>query len=304
MYMLLIKGSFHLSGRTAPDGDTIPFVPDYVGEWKLVRGCKKLQPARDGHVDVRLEGIDALETHYSGSYGEEKHQPAKLGDAATDALLTWLGFGDIRRTPDPKYPHDDISATPDTVPGYILTRGTDTYGRCVSFVGRGTEPPGASGYELDVGVKRLKETANHHLVAEGLAYPMFYAGLDPELRRELAAAKELAKAGIGKGIWNMAADAMGDVTLTGAKITGMDSITDDVVILPKLFRRLKEYLSLGNTTLESFRTYLAGGTEDKFLDLTQVNPKEQTGLHNLVEITDTNTVRMTLPSEQILFTPK
>lgn len=37
-----------------------------------------------------------------------------------------------------------------------------------------------------------------------------------------------------------------DLTLTGVKITGMASLTadDGAVILPKLFRRLKEYLDL------------------------------------------------------------
>ncbi|MFF0474463.1 nuclease [Streptomyces sp. NPDC004284] len=303
MPMLLIKGSFHLSGFTAPDGDTVPFIPDYVGEWKLVRGCEKPQPARDGHVDIRLEGIDALETHYSGNYGDEKRQPAKFGDQATDALLTFLGFSDIRRTPDPHHPHDMISATPESVPGFILTNGADVFGRCVAFACVG-EPPGASGYELDVSVKLLKErTANYHLLSEGLVYPTFYEGLLPVLRNALADGKAEAQAGVGKGIWNIATDSMGDVTLSGAKITGMDSITGDVVILPKLFRRMKEYFSLGNTTLDALPAYLAGAA-DKFLDLTQTDPKEQIGLHRIVEITNGNTVRMTIPSEKILFKPK
>ncbi|MEU1229941.1 nuclease [Streptomyces sp. NPDC005828] len=303
MPMLLIKGSFHLSGHTAPDGDTVPFIPDYVGEWKLVRGCEKPQPERDGHVDIRLEGIDALETHYTGNYGDEERQPAKFGDEATNALLTFLGFRDIQRTPDPHHPHDMISATPESVPGFILTNGADVFGRCVAFACVG-DPPGASGYELDVSVKLLKErTANYHLLSLGLAYPTFYQGLLPVLRDALADGKAEAQAGIGVGIWNTTADAFGDVTLTGAKITGMQSITDDVVILPKLFRRLKEYFSLGNTTLDAFPAYLAGAA-DKFLDLTQAKPKEQIGLHRIVEITDTNTVRMTLPPEKILFKPK
>ncbi|MEV0368810.1 nuclease [Streptomyces sp. NPDC050636] len=302
MPMLLIKGSFHLSGRTRPDGDTVAFIPDYVGEWKLVRGCHKPEPAKDGHVDVRLEGIDALETHYKGNYGTEERQPRKFADAATDTLLTWLGFTDIRRTVDPENGHENISATPDRVPGFVLTRGSDTFGRCVALVGRGV-PPGASGYEIDVKTRLLKQTANHHLLTEGLAYPTFYSGFPADLRRELAAATQQAQAGPGKGVWNTTSGSLGDVTLTGAKITGMSSITDDAVILPKLFRRLKEYLSLGNTSLTCLPAYL-GGAADRFRILSADPPRFLTGLHNIVEITNSETVKMTHPSEDLLFDEK
>ncbi|MEU3354624.1 nuclease [Streptomyces sp. NPDC037389] len=303
MSMLLIKGNFHLSGHTRPDGDTIPFIPDYVGEWKLVRGCHTPAPGPDGHVDVRLEGIDALETHYSGNYGTEERQPRKFADAATDALLTWLGFSDIRRTPDPDTGRETISATPNSVPGYILTRGSDVFGRCVALVVPGV-PPGASGYEIEVKPKLLEKTANQHLLAEGLAYPTFYSGFPDELRRALTAAALAAKADPGKGVWNVTAGALGDVTLTGAKVTGMSSITEDVVILPKLFRRLKEYLSLGNTSLACFPAYL-GGAADKFRTLSGDHVSTLvTGLHNIVEITNGETVKMTHPSEELLFDEK
>ncbi|MEV5969543.1 nuclease [Streptomyces sp. NPDC051921] len=304
MPMLLIKGSFHLSGRTSPDGDTLPFTPDYVGEWKLVRGCEKPEPAWDGRVSVRLEGVDALETHYDGVYGELARQPRELGDAATNALLKWLGFRDIRRVPDPKKPGlENISAIPETVPGYILTSGTDAYGRCVAFVGRGA-PPGPSGYELNVSKELLRETANHHMLTQGLAYPMFYSGLPRELREELAVAALQAKAAPGRGVWRR--DANGetvDVTLRGAKVIGMTSITDEAVILPKLFRRLKEYLSLGGTTLDSFPAYL-GGAMDRFRILAPNPSDELVGLHHVVRVVNGGTVLMTHASEDLLFIEK
>ncbi|MFD0366493.1 thermonuclease family protein [Streptomyces sp. NPDC127114] len=305
MPMLLIKGSFHLSGRTSPDGDTLPFVPDYVGEWKLVGGCRKPQPTREGRVNVRLEGVDALETHYDGVYGEVERQPRELGDAATNALLEWLGFRDIRRVPDPQHPGvENITATPDRVPGFILTRGTDVFGRCVALVGKGA-PPGASGYELDVRDKLVRETANHHMLAEGLAYPTFYAGLPRDLREVLAEAALQAKTAPGKGVWKR--DANGetvDATLRGAKVVDMTSITQGAVILPKLFRRLKEYLSLGHTTLDCFPAYL-GGNMDAFRILRPTpSPGELVGLHNVVKVVNGGTVLMTHAAEDLLFVEK
>ncbi|MGW0424970.1 hypothetical protein [Streptomyces sp. NPDC003015] len=64
MPMLLIKGSFKVSEKAKPDGDTVSFIPDNVADWKLVPGCKPILPAADGHAN-------ALETHYGGNYGSD-----------------------------------------------------------------------------------------------------------------------------------------------------------------------------------------------------------------------------------------
>ncbi|MFF4444167.1 thermonuclease family protein [Streptomyces sp. NPDC001502] len=291
--MLLIRGSFRVNGGAKPDGDTIPFIPDNVADWKLVPGCTGVLPKADGRASVRLEGIDALETHYTnGSYGPERHQPLKFAHQAADALLTWLRFTSIQR-------HDDetVTTTPDKVPGYILTSGTDMFGRCVALVGRGT-PPAYSGYRIDVDKEKLERTANHHLLSLGLAYPTFYEGLPVDLRDALkAVALEAKESTPPKGLWAK------DVTVEGAEIDGISSITDNdtgVVILPKLFRRLKDYFDFDpeNCSLGGFPAFLAGGG-DKF----RILPGDEvlTGLHRVVEITDDQILRMTHPSEDILF---
>ncbi|MBL1097677.1 nuclease [Streptomyces coffeae] len=285
MPMLVIKGSFHVKGGAKPDGDTIPFTPDHPTDWKLVPGLRKVVPKADGHANVRLEAIDALETHYSGQ-GPEVHQPLPFAHAAADELLNWLGFTDVHRNPD-----ETVTATPDSVPGFILTRGADIHNRCVALVGRGA-PPAASGYEINVGVPLLRKTANHHLLTLGLAFPTYYAGLPSTLRDELTVAVDQAQAAPAKGLWPS------DVTMTGAKVTGMSSITDEVVILPKLFRRLKDYLDLGNPSLACFPSFLAGAA-DTFRILS--TDTFRTGLHHVVEISNGNTVRMTHPAEDLLF---
>ncbi|WP_324605320.1 nuclease [Streptomyces sp. NRRL S-237] len=291
--MLLIRGSFRVNGGTKPDGDTVPFIPDDVADWRLVPGCTGVLPKADGRVSVRLEGIDALETHYSnGSYGPERRQPLKFAREAADALLTWLHFTSIQW-------HDDgtVTTTPDKVPGYILTSGTDMFGRCVALVGRGT-PPAYSGYRIDVDRKKLERTANHHLLSLGLVYPTFYEGLPVDLREILrAAAVEAKESTPPKGLWAK------DVTVEGAEIDGICSITDDdtgVVILPKLFRRLKDYFDFDpeNCSLAGFRAFLAGAG-----DTFRILPDEEElmGLHRVVEITEDQILRMTHPSEDLLF---
>ncbi|MGW6846097.1 thermonuclease family protein [Streptomyces sp. NPDC054958] len=290
--MLLIRGSFRVNGGTRPDGDTIPFIPDDVADWRLVPGCTGVLPKADGRASVRLEGIDALETHYTnGSYGPERRQPRKFAHEAADALLTWLRFTSIER-------HDDetVTTVPDKVPGYILTSGTDMFGRCVALVGRGV-PPAYSGYRIDVDKERLERTANHHLLKSGLAYPTFYDGLSADLREVLrAAAVEAKEATPPKGLWAK------DVTVEGAEIDGISSITDDTgaVILPKLFRRLKDYFDAApeNRSLVGFRAFLAGAG-DKFRILP--DGEELMGLHRVVEISQDQVLRMTHPSEDLLF---
>ncbi|MCX5589118.1 thermonuclease family protein [Streptomyces erythrochromogenes] len=299
MSMLLIKGSFRVDGGAEPDGDTLPFVPDDVADWKLVGGRARVVPKADGRAAVRLEGVDALETHYRKTgYGPERHQPRKLGHLAADALLKHLGFTSIDR-----HENETVTTVPVQVPGFILTSGADAYGRCIALAFDGSvRPPVYSGYEVAVDEDLMKRSANYRLVEDGLAYPMFYPGLPGYLRDLLRdAAREARNSAPPKGVWAE------DKTTGGALIDGIGSITDDdtgVVILPKLFRRLKDYLDSGSgvTSLAGFAAYLAGAA-DEYRHLPDGRTK--TGLHRLIEISeDGKTLRMTRSSDELLFLDK
>lgn len=292
MAMLLIRGRFKVEGGAKPDGDTLPFIPDDVDDWKLVPGDTPVVPKADGRASVRLEGIDALETHY-GEEPHVEHQPRELAHEAADELLKFLDFKTVLRDDD-----ETVATVPDSVPGWILTRGADAYGRCVAFAGKGT-PPVYSGYWTDVDEDLLKRTANHRLLLLGLAYPTFYSGLPFHLRELLAEAAEKAKAS-AKGVWKV------DRTLDGVKVMGMASLTDDrtgVVILPKLFRRLKDYLDFTGTapSLACFRAFLAGAQDEYRLP---DSGRVHRGLHHIVEVTTDNTVKMTRPCKDIVFVEK
>ncbi len=294
MSMLLIRGTFRVPATAKPDGDTIPFIPDNVGDWKLVPGRGQIKPAPDGRASIRLEAVDTLETHYEGPYGPVQHQPLDLAHRAANELLAWVGFASVDRHED-----ETVATIPDSVPGFILTRGADIHGRCVALVGRGT-PPACSGYEIRVEEPLLKKTANFHLVSLGLAYPTFYAGFPQQLREVLTTAAREARTA-KRGVW---ADDV-DVTTKGAKICGMSSITaaNGAVLLPKLFRRLKEYLDLNpaEPLLTCFPSYLAGSA-DTFRITSERN--EITGLHRVVEVTNGHTVRMLRQPEELVFEEK
>ncbi|MEV0905452.1 thermonuclease family protein [Streptomyces hokutonensis] len=279
MPMLLITGSFHLKD-TQPDGDTVHFIADNLDDWQLVGGKNPVQLTAADHAKLRLEGIDALETHYHGA-----HQPLPQAHAAAKELVKWLGFTNVKRKPDETV----TASTPASTPGFILTGGADLYGRVIALVGKGT-PPGTSGTDITVDVPLLKKTANHHMISAGLAYPTFYRSLFKDLRLELTAAAQQAEAA-GKGLWP------DDVSLSGVKITGLSSITDDAVILPKLFRRLVDYLKLG-MPVSWFPAFLAG-QEDP---VTVLSTGERfIGLHHVIEVSNGDLVRLSHPAGDLLF---
>jgi endonuclease YncB( thermonuclease family) len=281
--MLLIKGFYDIKG-SQPDGDTVHFTADDPAEWSLVGGGggRAVEHSAVGRAKLRLDAIDALETHYGPA---RVHQPLQFAHAARDELLTSLGFTDVQRQPD-----ETVTATtPETVPGFVLTRGADVHGRCIALAGAGT-PPGTSGLETDVDVAVLRTTVNHHLLAEGLAYPTFYRSLFTGLRAEMTAVAVQAREA-RRGLW------ASDVTTTGAKITGLTSLTDDVVIFPKLFRRTVDYLGLA-MPLPCYPAFLAG-VQDRYSVLS--TGERRAGLHHIVEVTNGQTVRMTHPPEDLVF---
>ncbi|MGW5173828.1 nuclease [Streptomyces sp. NPDC004082] len=283
MPMLLIKGLYEVKGAQ-PDGDTVAFTPDAPAEWDLVGGGRgrAVEHSATGRAKLRLDAIDALETHYGAN---RVHQPLRFAHAARDELLSWIGFTEVQREGE-----NVIATTPDAVPGFVLTRGTDVHGRCIALAGRGA-PPGDSGREIDVDPAVLRTTLNHHLLTVGLTYPTFYRSLFTSLRAEMAITAEQARTA-GRGLWPT------DVTLSGVKVSGLSSLTDDAVLLPKLFRRLVDYLNLGTLPLTCFPAFLAG-VGDRFSILS--TGERCVGLHRVVETTNGETVRMTHPPEDLLF---
>jgi Staphylococcal nuclease homologue len=285
MPLSIIKGEYRIR-HSEPDGDSVHFHPSDPDAFRTLHLAAQLHT--DGGVQLRLDAIDALETHYTprvrGSFLQ--HQPLGLAHAAADRLLTLLGFT--------AYTRDDkeliTDSTPETVPGYILTRFADKYGRPVSLAYAGeSEHPDLSPVRVDPAL--LKRSVNYHLVGAGLAYPTYYSKLYPDLRRALTAAVGHARAR-RTGVWAE------DATTTGVKITTLVDLTDGAVIMPKLFRRLVDYLALGagSVSLAGFVDFLAA-RDDRLIVLSEGHV---TGFDSIVEVHD-ETVRLNHPPEDLVF---
>jgi endonuclease YncB( thermonuclease family) len=284
MSLYLIKGQYRIA-HSEPDGDSVHFFPDDAAAFTSLHLVVHL--GAGGAAQLRLDAIDALETHYTPAVhgGRTLHQPLDLAHAAGARLLDLLGFTDVVRSGETV-----TSASPDATPGYILTRLADKYGRPVSLAYAGTtDQPDLTQIYTDVGL--LRASVNYQLLSEGLVYPTFYSQLYPDLRTDLTAAAGSAQAA-KTGVW------ASDATTSGATIDTLTDLTDHLVIMPKLFRRLAEYsaLSAGNVSLAGFPAFLASHNDRLYV----ISDAHATGFDNIVTVVG-QTVRLTHDITDLIF---
>ncbi|MGI0491350.1 hypothetical protein ACN4EG_06030 [Alkalinema pantanalense CENA528] len=289
MPMLLLEGMFSIL-NAAPDGDSIRFIPYNPTLWKQVRG--RVRPNRMGGVQLRLDAIDSLETHFSvPGVGRRLHQPEHWGNAAADRLLAFLGFDlhTIHRSPDQTIQ----AAEPAMVPGYILTQFADRNGRAIAFAFAGRSPQ-PSGAWVHVEADWLTSSANNSLLAAGLAYPTLYSKLYRDLREVLILTAKRARLH-QMGLWAE------DVTCQGFQLESLYTLTHEAVILPKLFRRLVSYLLTENSAmgLAGVQDYLKA-IDDRVV----MHPTgEHTSLDRLLAVKN-NWMRLTVQPEDLVFIEK
>lgn len=281
----LIKGTFHVTGYS-PDGDSIRFRAENEKNWKLL-GSGRLSINSKKDVQLRLEGIDTLETHFT-TPGGEVHQPRSLANAATDFLLSHLHVKNVvwdnaRR---------NIVKAKDGTPGYILTQQKDIYGRPVSFVFAGT-PSEQDGSNIFLNSKRLKDSLNYQTLALGNTYSTYYVGLFSDLRKTLTEAATKARTK-HLGVYKH------DKTNTGVVLDKLSVIIDEQPILPKLFRRLTEFIAGdGLPNLEGFLVWLA---ERDTKPVMIISTQHFTHFDNLIEVNG-QTIRLLELPENLIFTP-
>ncbi len=278
MPFTLVKGTFHVKGY-CPDGDSIRFEASDPTIWSKLYG-PPVGLNGSGHAQLRMEAIDALETHFCGA-----HQPLKLARKATNFLLSNLGIDDVvwnREQSEILYAEDDAA-------GYILSRTTEKNRRPVAFVFTG-RADWKDGSEVFLDNDLLRKSLNYKLMAKGLVYPTYYNGLFCELRADFTKAMAEAKSE-GKGLWPY------DKTNIGF-LMNLDDLTENTVILPKLFRRVVEHTSSGRDA-GGFKDFLASSCEP----LVKTPQVHFTRLDAVVE-TNGDLVRLTEGPEDLIFLDK
>ncbi len=175
----------------------------------------------------------------------------------------------------------------DGTSGFILARKVERNNRPISFVFAGN-PPAADGTEIFFDEQMLRRSVNYESVAAGMAYPTYYQGLFPDLRDALTQAVANARAGVN-GIWAL------DRTTDGFDVPDIGAIEDRHVILPKLFRRLADYLR-GGGSVADFKDYLRALNER----VTIISTTHFTHFDTVVEVNG-DVVRMTEPPENLVF---
>jgi hypothetical protein len=142
---------------------------------------------------------------------------------------------------------------------------------------------------LDVNL--LKKSVNYRLLASGLAYPMYYNGLFSDLRAAFTQSMIVARSE-GRGLWPY------DGTTTGFSVSDLQTLTDEVVVLPKLFRRIIEYIGNGGK-IDDFKEHLLKGCDP----LVRLPAVDFTRLDAVVDVQG-DLVRLTELPENLVFLDK
>ncbi len=274
-----IKGTFHIVGYS-PDGDSIRFKASNRANWDSLEG-KKVELNSREHAQLRIEAIDTLETHYKG-----QHQPLQFAEQAAQRLFTLLGITNVTWNAS----HSRVTAAKDGVEGFIVSRMAEENGRPVSYVFDASQG-WQDGQELFLEKPLVRKSVNFRMLREGLAYPTFYDGLFYDLRELFAdeAQKVRAKP---KGLWAV------DHSNFFIQINSLNDITENIVLLPKLFRRLVAFLK-ENETFDpiKFLQFIDKGRE-KLLILSRLH---FTHLEDVLEINQAGQIRLKEKPEDLVF---
>jgi hypothetical protein len=285
--MILIEGHFTILG-SAPDGDSIRFIPNNPELWKKLD--QPVHANQVGGIQLRLDAIDSLETHFQAPHSRKSyHQPSRYADQAAARLLEILGFGTLQRDASGRV----TAAEPAIAPGYILTSFADKYGRALALAFPGKSGK-SDGHKTVATMAWLQQSVNYQLLKEGLVYPIFYNNQSVRVRRILAEAAVAARV-MEVGLWAE------DRTLSGFEIAGIETLTQEVVIFPKLFRRLMGYFAhQGEVDLVGLGQYLETNSDRLYL---ASDGEQMMTLHQLLKI-DGQTVQLLHPLEDLLFMEK
>ncbi|HET9911882.1 MAG TPA: hypothetical protein VFQ13_08330 [Anaerolineales bacterium] len=273
----VIAGTFHVKGYE-PDGDSIRFQANSPSNWDFFAWPAGI--SKSSKKQLRIEAIDAMETHYEGY-----HQPRPFALAALESLLELLGITSVTYS----IGVTQIVDANDGKPGFIATGAIDRFGRPVSYLFP-KKTKLTDGAVMDSSELPVDDSLNFQLAREGLVYPTFYTTTDRVFAEKIRAVISRARK-TKRGLWSI--DRTSDFSLWDVR-----TLQEDVLILPKLFRRLVSFMDCyaDFNQLEDFmkkqrdNLVLWDGTKKKSLaDLMTFKGRR---------------MQMKTPVEDILFSPK
>jgi endonuclease YncB( thermonuclease family) len=334
----LIKGHFHVVGYS-PDGDSLMFEASDAKNWdKILTQHREIfddkLEEKGGSVQLRLQGIDALETHYGPSpfpppkgmskkkYAKAKkpkaghfRQPDTFGDAATAKILDMLGVEET--TWGSKFGIQWIKSIEvkkgrktetvskkgeDKLEGYIIINDMDRKGRPISWIfpGKSSRKDGSK-ITTKAMASMVKKSINYKLVALGLVYPYFFMTLSAKLRQKLMDGLQNAQRQ-KYGLWAE------DRTEKGIPLKSMAELTDKHLVFPYLFRRMikHQFKRQNEAYYEAVKSKKAfdASTDNLYLDtfFDDTNPyvflikeRDFVRLDTIVKVTKTQLKLMTHP---------
>ena len=264
----------------SPDADTVAFLPDVPAGVRALPnsegtlGTVEEDPTKGGAVDIRFQGVDALETHYQPTVSFTKpagavepsgvtqpsagnhHQRFDLSRGAAQTMLgllgltvtsaDWHSWGFLTRA----VVQGQVVAKKfqDGVKAILVARDVDREGRVLGWV----FPAGTALVEGQVLTEAellavLKRSINYKLIAAGQAYPYFYWTLGARIRSRLSSAATRAqKAGLG--VWAL------DTSQSGVALPTVAALTEAAVLMPYLFRK-----ALRAWRMQALAAYWGGG---------------------------------------------
>ena len=288
----LVKGEYAGIGGQ-PDGDSIRFRPDNEDLLKnFPQGDAEITKSgpTQGTCQLRFEGVDALELHYTTP---ADHQEINAARRVRDfLLLDLLTFDDVQFNTNETV----TSSVPPAIPGYILTNGLDNAQnrRPVSFLFTGA-PPEPDGSNVFVEAPMLTDSVNARLLSAGEAYPLFYNNLPAVLRDFLTnLATQARSSDGGLGLWSA------DKSLQGIEAHAKDDL-QEYVFFPKLYRRLKDYFQqTGADSLSGFDSWIRADPINRD-DSVWIDPlRELRHLHSTYEVSNSN-IKMLYRPEDLVF---
>lgn len=274
----VIAGTFHVKGFQ-PDGDSIRFQANNPVNWDFYKWKTEADKATK-KKQLRVESIDAMETHYDGY-----HQPRPFALAALESLLELLGIQSVTYS----LGLTQIVDADDGKAGFIASATIDSFGRPVSYL----FPKSAKltdGAVMDSATLPIEDSLNFQLAREGLVYPTFYTTTDRVFAEKIRAVVSRARK-TKRGIWSI--DKTSDFTIWDIR-----TLEEDILLVPKLFRRLVGFFD-SYADFSQLGEYMAKQRDNLVL----WDGTKKKSLAELMKISGRR-IQMKTPIEDILFNPK